>query len=106
MEGQLDDIIKKIVPHYQFNETDYPETKHLDENQRRLFGIRHLAQHFSKTAGKIVAQTEPIDHGGSPDFQELKIDVAKSLINTLRLAELIGMNEKDFTDFIDQKYKK
>ena len=77
MDGNLDTLIKRIAQHYQFDESSYPETKSLTEEKRRSFGIRHLSQHFAKTAGKIAAETEPVDHGEAVNKNEIKINLAK-----------------------------
>ena len=101
----IDELIKYISEHFVFDEKNYPELKGKDKTEILKFAIRHSALHFSKTAGKIATISEDIDHGKEMDIEDLKTNISKSLINTLRLAELAGMSEKDFVQFIEEKYK-
>ncbi len=64
----------------------------MSEEEKLHFAIVHLGKHYAKTAGKIVAETEEFDHTQVMKLENLKIDVAKSLLNTLRLASLVGIN--------------
>ncbi|MEK7520221.1 MAG: hypothetical protein AAB581_03215 [Patescibacteria group bacterium] len=105
MHGDLDKLIAFVTAHFPFDENVYPELKGADEKQRFLFAVRHSAIHFAKTAGKIAAVSEDADHGDDIDTEKLKENVPKALINTLRLAELLGMSEKDLTRAIEEKYK-
>ncbi len=43
--------------------------------------------------------------GGAIDEESLKVDVAKSLLSTLRLAELLHMNTDDLVSRIKQYVK-
>lgn len=106
MEDDLRDL-SKLIPfiaeHFQFDERKYPELKGVTKEQRLNFAIRHSALHFAKTAGKIATVSEAVDHGGKLDTEELKKNIPKALINTLRLAELLEMSETDLIKAIRSK---
>ncbi len=105
MSRDIDELIQFISENFIFDENSYPELKGVDEQARFLFAVRHSALHFSKTAGKIAAVSEDVDHGNEIDIEELKKNVPKALINTLRLAELVGMSEDDLVKAIEDKYR-
>jgi hypothetical protein len=46
-----------------------------------------------------------MDHGGELDIEELKKQTWKSLVNTLWLAEKIGMTEEEMLSAIEKKYE-
>jgi hypothetical protein len=69
------------------------------------FAVRHCALHFAKTAGKISAVSERVDHGEDIDMNELRENVHKALINTLRLADLVGLSGKDLIVAVEEKYQ-
>jgi hypothetical protein len=102
MTENLDELIAYIARHFEFNEKKYPELAGKNEKEKLIFSIRHSSLHFSKTAGKISALSEDIDHGNEIDIDGLKTNTAKSLINTLRLAELIKLDEKELIELVKQ----
>ena len=105
MDGNIDKLIKLIATHFVFDEKTYPELKDASDEQRLKFAIKHLALHFAKTAGKISAVSENLDHGEKINFDELKTNIPKALINTLRLAEALHVTEDELIAAIEEKYK-
>jgi hypothetical protein len=101
----IDTLIAFVAAHHQFNGEKYPELLEKDEKQRLIFALRHTALHFSKTAGKIAAVSERVDHGEDIDVDELRINTSKALANTLRLAELIGLSGDDLVHSLEENYK-
>ncbi len=101
----LTTLITFIAHHFPFDEDHYPELIGKDKEQVLAFALRHSALHFAKTAGKIAAVSEAIDHGAKVDLEELRKNVPKALINTLRLAELVGVSEDDLVQAIEEKYR-
>lgn len=104
MSGDINTLIRFIAEHFVFDEQAYPELQNASERQRLIFALRHSVLHFSKTAGKLSAVIEAADHGKQIDIAEIKKNIPKALINTLRLAELVGMSEKDIIKAIEDKY--
>lgn len=105
MAKNIDELIHYIAQHFPFDEDHYPELKGATEQQRLNFAIRHLTVHFAKVTGKIATVAEGTDHGSSPNLEELRLSIPKALINTLRLAELVGMTESDIIKAIEDKYE-
>ena len=102
---ELNEVIRLIAEKYPFNEEKYPELKNANKKEVLKFAIRHSALHFSKTTGKISAISEDADHGEEINIDELKKQSAKSLINTLRIAELLNMSGEDLIKLIEEQYK-
>lgn len=99
----LNSLIQRAEEMFVFNAEKYPELSGASEEATLRFALRHSVLHFAKTAGKIAAHSEDVDHGGEGDLEALKTDVAKSLLNTLRLAGLLGMDEGDLVARIEKK---
>ena len=104
MSKDIDKLIQFISRHFVFDEDVYPELKGASEKEKLHFAIRHLSLHFSKTVGKIAVVSEAVDHGKNIDVEELKANVPKALITTLRLAELVDLSEEDLIKAIEKKY--
>ncbi len=101
----LDALISLICRHFTFTAAVYPELHGMSEERRLAFALRHSALHFAKTAGKISAVSERVDHGEDIDMNELRQNVHKALINTLRLADLVGLSGKDLIAAVEEKYQ-
>lgn len=106
MNETIESLMKYIAEQFQFNEKSYPELRGASEEEVLCFAIKHSALHFAKTAGKIAAASEDADHGGKMDIDGLKTNVAKSLINTLRLAELLKMSEAELLELVRKNFQK
>ena len=104
MNGELDKLIQFTAEHFVFDENAYPELAGVTDEEKLKFALRHSALHFAKTAGKIAALVEGMDHGKKLDTEEIKANIPKELINTLRLAELVDMTEADIIRAIEEKY--
>ncbi|MEK7649781.1 MAG: hypothetical protein AAB367_02400 [Patescibacteria group bacterium] len=105
MNGNIDKLIQFVADNNVFNEEKYPELKGADDKKRLLFAINHSALHFAKVSGVIAGISEAVDHGKELDTETLKTSVVKSFINVLRLAELVGMSEKDLVEAVEKRYK-
>src|SRR5262249_34364791 len=103
MQNNLDSLIQRAAEKFDFNAEKYPELTGASEAETERFAIRHASMHFAKTAGKIISHSEDVDHGGEGDLETLKNDVAKSLLNTLRLAGLLHMTEKELIEKIENR---
>ena len=104
MFNDLDRLKQFISKHFACEPDTYPELKGADEKKRLSFEIRHVGLHFEKTAGKVAAVSEDADHGDIIDLPDLQLNIAKSLINTLRLADLAGMSGEDLVRAIEKQY--
>ncbi len=104
MNNNLDNLIKFITKNYPFSEGTHSEVKGLNDEEKLVFAIRHLAMHHAKTGGKIIGAIEEFDHGKVINIEEIKVNLPKALVNTLRMAELVSMSEKDFIDALEKMY--
>lgn len=57
--------------------------------------IRHVVLHQNKDAGRLAAAIEPVDHGHPPDRVLARRAVRNSLVNTLRLCDLLDLSAED-----------
>lgn len=98
---QLIDLISDLLP---VNEHVYPELGSRSAGEAMSFCLRHSALHFSKTAGKLAAFVEDADHGKYAEIQTLQAIVAASLVNSLKLADEIGISGPDIIEQIRLKF--
>ena len=103
--NEIERLINFIAEHHKFDAIKYPELNGASPEEILKFAVRHSALHFSKTAGKIAAVSENTDHDGQIDVEEIKINLSKGFINALRLAELVGMSEKELIDSVEKIIK-
>ncbi|MEI7719647.1 MAG: hypothetical protein WCI89_00325 [bacterium] len=82
-------LMRLIGERYQFTPEHYPELVQLVGEQRTAFAVKHSALHMMKSVGAIAAQGEAADHGDLMDIGALRIAIAKMLVNTLKLAEVL-----------------
>ncbi len=106
MNETLESLTKYIAEHLEMNEKNYPELRGASEDEILRFAVRHSALHFAKTAGKVAAASEDTDHGGEMGIEGLKSNVAESLINTLRLAEILKMSEPELVALVRKNFQK
>ncbi len=104
MKADLDSIIQYIVEHFPFDTENFPSLEKLSEQDKFLFAVQHCALHFAKTAGKVVASSEATDHGVELAVNDLKTNLAKSLITTLRLAALLNMNADELLALVEKNF--
>ena len=93
-----------VTAHYPFTPAKFPSIEDATEDEIQRFAVRHLALHTGKTVGKIIAAIEPSDHGAALDIEEIRENLPKSLINTLRLASLVGMTGSELLAAIEKAY--
>jgi hypothetical protein len=101
----LNELIAFIAERFRFEAPAYPSLAGKTAEECLVFGIQHNALHVAKTAGKIASVMESVDHGGSLDAEELRKHVSRSLINTLRLAELVGLTGEEMVRAVEEKYR-
>ena len=95
-------VMELVCAKWQFNAETYPELQGVTEEEAiRKFAIRHVALHQMKSLCKAAAFSEVSDHGGELDSKELEELAVKMLVNTLRLADLIGLTPESFDTLIE-----
>ena len=85
-------LMNFIGDRYTFTDAHYPELLESTETHKRAFAIRHSLLHMNKVTGVIATEVEGAEHGGEMDREKLKVAVTKMLINTIKLAEELGMS--------------
>ncbi len=97
----LQQIMDFIESKYVFSEENYPSLKGWSEAQRQAFAITHSVLHMNKSVGRIAGECESYDHGGDgPNNAIVREATVKMLINTLKLAEELGMTAEDLAKAI------
>lgn len=100
----LDVLIEFVSTLLPVNDDKYPAIRHFSRDQTVEFCLRHSALHFSKTAGRLAAYVEEADHGRYADIQILQSIVAASIVNSLKLADEIGISGPDIMEQIRDKF--
>lgn len=98
---ELMDMINELLP---VNEITYPELANCERSEAVAFCLRHSALHFSKTAGRLAAFVENADHGKYSEIEALEAIVAASLVNSLKLADEIGISGVEIISQIQEKF--
>lgn len=97
----LIDLVSDLLP---VTVAQYPSLHMSSELSEVEFCIRHSALHFSKTAGRLAAWVEDADHGKYAKIDALEAIVAASLVNSLKLADEIGVSGVEILAHIKEKY--
>lgn len=103
-ERSLDSLIDLVSDLLPVDTTRYPNLPTADHSEEVVFCLRHSALHFSKTAGKLAAFVEGVDHGQFAQIQVLQSIVAASLVNSLKLADEIGLSGAEIIAAMREKY--
>ena len=82
----------------------YPSAPLASQSDAINFCLHHSALHFSKTAGSLAAFVESADHGHFPRIQTLENIVASSIVNSLKLAEEIGITGSEIMAAVKAKF--
>ena len=101
----LASLMSFIGERYTFTEEHYPGFSQLTPKQQKLFAVRHSQLHMSKSTGAIATEAEAADHGGEMNSENLKVATTKMLINTLKLAEELGMTPEDIAASVPRVMK-
>ena len=100
----LDSLIEYVSALLPVTNHQYPDIESRSRGEALGFCLRHSALHFSKTAGRLAAFVEGVDHGKFEEIQKLQAIVAASLINSLKLADEIGISGPQIINQIRDKF--
>jgi len=101
-ETDLSDLLSIVAEGLPVDADHYPDLADASVNADR-FCIRHSALHFAKTAGQLAAVAENYDHGGHVDRDRIAVIAASSLINSLKLANEIGLSAVEMCSLVALK---
>lgn len=90
----LHELSTHIAEHFRFDTDNYKKLPD-DAEEARLFALRHMKDHMSKSVGAMATMFEASDHSGNfppENDQELKQLTVKMLINTLKMAEILDVS--------------
>ena len=99
-ESTLAFLMAFIKARYTFTNEHYPNADLSTAEKVHAFAVSHSLKHMIKSVGKIAAETEAQDHGGTMNEENLRIATAKMLVNTLNLAEELGMSPDDLSAMV------
>ena len=85
-------LMEFVGSRYKFTSENYPALKKKSPEQIKAFAVGHSAHHMMKSLGRISAECEAYDHGGVMNQELLHEATVKMLINTLKLAEELGIS--------------
>jgi hypothetical protein len=93
----LSSLMKFIAGKYKFNGDEYSDSDfdNLTYYQQRVFMVNHSVLHMNKSLGRIAGEVEGADHGVVMDNELLREATVKMIINSLRLAEAVGLTPED-----------
>jgi len=106
---ELQPLIDLIGSHYVFNKESYSQLEgKTDKDEILMFAVNHSVLHMNKSIGTLATACEAYDHKGitAVDKQQLEVGVVKMLINTLKLAEELGMTGQQLAERVFAFYKK
>jgi len=75
----------------------------MSDDERVRFAVRHCVMHSAKTTGKIAALCEDADHNTKLDVESVKKLAVKELINSLTLADRVGLSAEDLLKMIEKE---
>lgn len=96
---ELRDDIAQAWP---ISRTAYP----LLDGPKDHHALVHAVLHLSKSSGKVAGAVEPYVHGESVDLVTLRDQVAYSIINALRIADLADIPMSNLLAIINVYIKK
>ena len=88
----LDELIKIVREGWVFDEGNYPPMKSTSQKEKRVFAITHILKHQAKALAKAMEALERFDHGLPLDEDKLRLSALNSLINSLRMTDILGIS--------------
>ena len=105
MNNDLQKLMDSIGSKYVVSQEAYPELANKTSGQVLVFAIKHSHFHMSKSLGRIATECEEFDHSQSCDLEIIKQATKEMLINTLKLAQELGMTAADLTEAVPNLMK-
>ena len=105
----VEHLMKMVNEEWVFDKINYTPMKSMSQKEKRLFAIEHVLKHQTKALAKAIETLERFEHGTLLDEEKLRLSVRNFFINTLRLADIVGISPKelagDVQQWADEKYK-
>jgi len=96
------DLVKEAWP---FSVSEYqamPGCHHADQMAEVAFAINHVNLHVLKSCAAIGAEVERADHIGTSSFDDARLPALKQVVNSLRMAELVGVTAEELEQYIKE----
>lgn len=101
--------MKTVKEDWVFDKGNYPPMKSMSQKEKRVFSVEHILKHQSKALAKATEALERFDHGFPLDEEKLRLSNRNFLINTLRMADVLGVSPEklaaDVQQWADEKYR-
>lgn len=111
----LQQVMTHIAQMWRCDPDRYPALREMTPDQRLNFLVKHSLMHISKSTGVLGAECENFDHhGGFPDYTGkvrspnapvLQTAAVKLFVNSLKLAEEVGLSAEDLLELAPQYVK-
>ncbi len=99
---ELEHLMKLIREEWVFDESNYPPIKSMSQKEMKIFAIRHTLMHQAKALAKGMEALERFEHGLPLDEEKLRLSTRNFFINTLKMAESMGISPKQLEDEVQQ----
>lgn len=104
----LQQTIDLISSTYVFNKENYPKIDDSTQQSKLIFAIQHILLHTQKELGNIAAVSEKYDHTAVRTYNnqmEVEAATVNILINTLKLADILGFSADGLIEAIKKFYE-
>ena len=104
----MNNIYDDVAQIWEFTEEKYPLLAKLSEDERKAFVFGHILKHFHKSLGSLEEVLEKYEHdpnNGLGDKEMVQKKVTKLFLNSVRLAQEVGVSPEDL-EGASQKYLK
>lgn len=99
-------LMEEIGKVYAFTPQKYPVLSNVGSNfEETMFAVNHSLKHMTKSSGSIAAQCEAQDHGGRVDLGAIATAAIKQVINSLNLANVLGITPEQLVRTIHKELK-
>lgn len=98
----LQDLIRLVKEEWPFDKDHYPAIKKMSQKEKRIFAIRHILMQQAKALAKGMEALERFEHGLPLDEEKLRLSVRNFFINTLKMAEFVGISPDQLADDLQQ----
>ncbi len=98
----LTEVMSFIGARYTFTPEHYPSLEGVTPDQKKSFAVSHSVHHMCKSMGKLAAECERYDHGGTMNDAGLKEGAVKMFINSIKLVEELGISAQELADSIPE----
>ena len=101
----LQELIDVVDSLFKCDENVYWKLKFLPKEKWDVEIISHSSRHLTKSAGKLAALCESVEHGASFDKETAKDITFSALATVLKNASMLGLTAADLFEQVPKKLK-